>query len=258
MLREIGTSRDENGKLNLNEFKVVYIAPMKSLVREIVMKFTKRLSPYGIKVAELSCDSQLNREQLNSTQVIVSTPEKWDIVTRKGMDRSYTSLVRLIIIDEIHMLHDDRGPVLEAIVARTIRYTERTQEYIRLVGLSATLPNYKDAAQFLRVNVESGLFYFDGSYRPCPLVQRFAGITAKNPMKQIELQNKLCYQYCKEQFTRKNQVIVFVHSRKETVNTARNIIEYCRDNDTLEQLLPPASASFDILKEDRKVVEMTI
>ena len=50
------------------------------------MKFTKRLSPYGIKVAELSGDSQLNREQLNSTQVIVSTPEKWDIVTRKGMD----------------------------------------------------------------------------------------------------------------------------------------------------------------------------
>jgi hypothetical protein len=37
------------------------------------MKFTKRLSPYGIKVAELSGDSQLNREQLNSTQVIVST-----------------------------------------------------------------------------------------------------------------------------------------------------------------------------------------
>jgi replicative superfamily II helicase len=30
-------------------------------------------------------------------------------------------LVKLIIIDEIHLLHDDRGPVLECIVARTLR-----------------------------------------------------------------------------------------------------------------------------------------
>jgi len=62
------------------------------------------------------------------------------------------------------------------------------------------------------------------------LVQRFAGITAKKPMKQIELQNKLCYQYCTEQFTRKNQVIVFVHSRKETVNTGNSIIHELESN----------------------------
>jgi hypothetical protein len=31
------------------------------------------------------------------------------------------SQVRLMIIDEIHLLHDSRGPVLESIVARTIR-----------------------------------------------------------------------------------------------------------------------------------------
>lgn len=38
-----------------------------------------------------------------------------------------------------------RGPVLEAIVARTIRQIEATQEMIRIVGLSATLPNYSQA-----------------------------------------------------------------------------------------------------------------
>jgi len=238
----------------LNEFKIVYIAPMKSLVREIVLKFNRRLNPFGIQVAELSGDKQLNVEQLHQTQVIVSTPEKWDIVTRKGMDRSYTSLVKLIIIDEIHMLHDDRGPVIESIVARTIRHTEKSQEFIRLVGLSATLPNYNDVATFLRVNPETGLFYFDGSYRPCPLVQRFAGITHKKPIKQFQLRNQLCFQYCKEQFSRNNQVIVFVHSRKETANTAKNIIELCRDNECLEELLPPSSASFDILKEEAEEV----
>jgi replicative superfamily II helicase len=36
---------------------------------------------------------------------------------------------------------------------------------IRVVGLSATLPNYQDVATFLRVNNSSGLFHFDASYR---------------------------------------------------------------------------------------------
>lgn len=51
----------------------------------------------------------------------MTTPEKWDIITRKSGDRTYTQLVKLVIIDEIHLLHDHRGPVLESIVARTIR-----------------------------------------------------------------------------------------------------------------------------------------
>ena len=76
------------------------------------------MKPYGLKVSELTGDHQLNREEITSTQVIVCTPEKWDIVTRKGGERSFTQFVKLIIFDEIHMLHDDRGPVIEAIVAR--------------------------------------------------------------------------------------------------------------------------------------------
>ncbi len=54
----------------------------------------------------------------------MTTPEKWDIITRKSGDRTYTQLVRLLIIDEIHLLHDGRGPVIESIVARTVRQVE--------------------------------------------------------------------------------------------------------------------------------------
>ena len=32
-----------------------------------------------------------------ATQIIVCTPEKWDIITRKGGERTYTQLVRLMI-----------------------------------------------------------------------------------------------------------------------------------------------------------------
>ena len=60
--------------------------------------------------------------------------------------------MRLLIIDEVHLLADDRGAVIETIVARTLRQVETSQNQIRLVGLSATLPNYMDVALFLRVN----------------------------------------------------------------------------------------------------------
>jgi len=75
----------------------------------------------------------------------------------------------LLIIDEIHLLHDSRGPVLEALIARTIRSIEQSQQYVRIVGLSATFPNYADLAAILRVKADRGLFFFDNSFRPVPL-----------------------------------------------------------------------------------------
>lgn len=55
---------------------------------------------------------------------------------------------------QVHLLADERGAVIESIVARTQRYMETSQTLIRLVGLSATLPNYQDVASFLRVSVQ--------------------------------------------------------------------------------------------------------
>ncbi len=55
---------------------------------------------------------------------MVSTPEKWDVVTRKNDDGIGNSL-KLLIIDEIHLLNDERGPVLECLVARTLKSIER-------------------------------------------------------------------------------------------------------------------------------------
>ncbi|CAL8154975.1 unnamed protein product [Prunus armeniaca] len=54
-------------------------------------------------------------------------------------------------------------------VISILHEVESTQTMIRIVGLSATLLNYLEFAQFLRVNPEAGLFFFDSSYRPVPL-----------------------------------------------------------------------------------------
>jgi len=108
-------------------------------------------------------------------------------------DIALTSLVKLLIIDEVHLLHGDRGPVLEALVARTLRQVESSQSMIRIVGLSATLPNYKDIARFLRVNLYKGLFYFDGRFRPVPLVQTFIGVRGSKTVKMVQEMDTVCY-----------------------------------------------------------------
>ena len=64
---------------------------------------------------------------------------------------------------------------------------------IRIVGLSATLPNYKDVGAFLGVNVDTGLFYFDASYRPVPLEMQFVGVTEKNLFASKGIMDDVCY-----------------------------------------------------------------
>ncbi|GME81654.1 unnamed protein product [Ambrosiozyma monospora] len=230
VLRTLSNHMDKYGNVDLNSFKIVYIAPLKALVQEQVREFQRRLSQFNITVNELSGDSNLTKHQISSTQILVTTPEKWDVITRKGCDSSYVSLVRLIIIDEIHLLHDERGPVIESIVARTLRNIEENNgDPVRLVGLSATLPNYKDVAKFLRV--DEGLFYFDASYRPCPLAQQFIGITEKKSIKKMQAVNEVCYRKVKENIAQNNKVIIFVHSRKETEKTAKWIVNKLKEND---------------------------
>jgi pre-mRNA-splicing helicase BRR2 len=82
MLREIGKHVNDDGTIRADEFKMIYIAPMKSLVQEMVGNFSGRLAAYGLKVGELTGDSQMSKEQIANTQLIVCTPEKWDIITR--------------------------------------------------------------------------------------------------------------------------------------------------------------------------------
>jgi pre-mRNA-splicing helicase BRR2 len=108
------------GVFDLDLFKIVYIALMRALVQEIVGNFTSHLKVYGIKVGELTGNSQMMKQQISETQIIIMTLEKWDVITRKSTNTSYTNLIHLIIIDEIHLLHDKWDPVLESIIAHTI------------------------------------------------------------------------------------------------------------------------------------------
>ena len=69
--------------IDRDAFKIIYVAPMKALAAEITRKFGKRLAWLNIRVRELTGDMQLTRQEIAETQIIVTTPEKWDVVTRK-------------------------------------------------------------------------------------------------------------------------------------------------------------------------------
>jgi pre-mRNA-splicing helicase BRR2 len=242
--------KEHKGNYDLDKFKMVYIAPMKALVQEVVKNFSNRLKDYGVVVRELSGDSSLTRQQIAETQLIVTTPEKWDIVTRQGEERAYTQLVKLVIVDEIHLLADERGPVLESIVARVIRQVETTAEPIRLVGLSATLPNYVDVATFLRVNPNKGLFFFDHSYRPVPLQMQYIGLTERNAFKRVQMQNEICYDRAVTQRRNNQQILIFVHSRAETAKTAKALRDLALERDDASRFCRDGSATQEILKEE--------
>ncbi|KAJ3149273.1 hypothetical protein HDU86_006996 [Geranomyces michiganensis] len=229
VLRTVSQHRDANNHLARNDFKIVYVAPMKALAAEIVRKFSSRLGGreqdggLGISVRELTGDMQLTKAEIVATQIIVTTPEKWDVVTRKSVgDTELAQKVRLLIIDEVHLLHEDRGSVIESIVARTLRQVESTQSMIRIIGLSATLPNFADVASFLGVNKQQGLFYFDQSFRPVPLEQHFVGIKGKAGSHVMKRKmDQVCYENVSALVREGAQVMVFVHSRKDTVKTAQ-------------------------------------
>ncbi|XP_078430191.1 U5 small nuclear ribonucleoprotein helicase isoform X2 [Wolffia australiana] len=238
------------GIVQKKEFKIVYVAPMKALAAEVTSTFSRRLAPLNLIVRELTGDMQLTKNELEETQMIVTTPEKWDVITRKSSDMSMSMLVKLLIIDEVHLLNDDRGPVIEALIARTLRQVESSQSMIRILGLSATLPNYLEVAQFLRVNPQIGLFFFGSDYRPVPLAQQYIGITEQNFVKRNEKLNEICFFKVVDSLRQGHQVMVFVHARKDTGRTAKMLTEFAQRDDLVDLMKNEEHPQFHLIKKE--------
>ena len=209
------------------DFKVLFLVPLKALANEFINKFKEQLGYFNLVINEFSGDVDLTKEQIDKTNLFVGIPEKWDLFTRKH-DDVFKNL-KLTIIDEVHLLNEDRGRVLECIVARTVLKAELFQKRIRLVGLSATLPNYYDVADFLMV--KEGLFAFDSSYRATPLTMKFFGISEKRSYEDYKkLENELVYDQVIKYLKKGKQILVFVHSRMETMNFAKELYRLAQTN----------------------------
>ena len=70
--------------------KAVYIAPLKALVRERVDDWHERMEQrLGKRVVELTGDSSPDIRAIERADVIVTTPEKWDGISRSWQNRLY-------------------------------------------------------------------------------------------------------------------------------------------------------------------------
>ncbi|KAL8372169.1 hypothetical protein RB595_001797 [Gaeumannomyces hyphopodioides] len=145
VILELAICRLVSQRTNQN-FKVVYMAPTKALCSERASDWQGRLTRLGLSCAELTGDiSMAETQKVGAAHIIVTTPEKWDSITRKWADhRKLLELVELFLIDEVHILKDARGATLEAVVCRM----KTIGANVRFVALSATVPNSEDVARW--------------------------------------------------------------------------------------------------------------
>lgn len=96
---------------------------MKALCEERLLDWHSRFNPFGISCIAVTGDSDIiDCQNLMSHNLVITTPEKWDIITRKWKsNKSLVEAIKLFMIDEVHLLNEDsRGPTLEAVVGVSI------------------------------------------------------------------------------------------------------------------------------------------
>lgn len=205
-------------------FKIVYQAPTKSLCSERQRDWQAKFAPLELQCAELTGDTDAAQmRNVKHASIIITTPEKWDSMTRKWKDhQKLMQLVKLFLIDEIHILKEDRGATLEAIVSRM----KGLGTDIRFVALSATVPNSQDIATWLGKNhatpyVPAPMEKFGEEFRPVKLQKHVCGYqNATNDFAfDSFLNGKLTDVIVK--YSQHKPLMVFCFTRKACVETAK-------------------------------------
>lgn len=120
----------------LNQFEdvrgwVAYLAPTRALVNQITTRLRRDFAPLGISVERVSPALEvdgleetllLDQEDASRFRVLVTTPEKLDLMLRVGWERKIGRPLTLVIVDEAHNLNQpERGIKLELLLATVNR-----------------------------------------------------------------------------------------------------------------------------------------
>lgn len=204
--------------------KVLYTAPLKAITIEKEQDWN-RLQKFGYKVYKITGDEEtVDIEKAKEAQLILSTGEKWDSLTRKPDRFSFVKDLSLAVVDEIHILDDeDRGATIEALLSRMKRFNPKA----RILGLSATMRNIGNLAQWL--NAES---YLNTEYRSVPIHYAFCAYPMTPYTNQMETaKDKIVLDavqmLLKEETEtgKPGKILIFTGSRAKAENTAKLIGE---------------------------------
>lgn len=156
------------------------MAPTKSLCSERQKDWQAKFASLDLHCAELTGDTDHGQlRMVQSASIIITTPEKWDSVSRKWKDHAkLMQLVRLFLIDEVHILKETRGACLEAVVSRM----KWVGSNVRFIALSATVPNSDDIATWLHLNnttehLPACREIFGEEFRPVKLQKHVYGLS---------------------------------------------------------------------------------
>ena len=196
--------------------KVVYTCPLKALASEHYSNFKKKYEKeFGIKCAISIGDLDSSSKYLENYNIIFTTYEKLDSLIRHKSFWLYS--IGLLVIDELHVLDSDRGPTIEVSVIQLNTMIKDLQ----VIGLSATIPNYKQLAEWL--NAEAVY----SEYRPVSLKK---GVFVENKIyfeketEDINFENaKELHNLIKDTLKKNKQALIFTNTRKNAQSLATQI-----------------------------------
>lgn len=211
---------------NNAEGRCVYLVSNEALADLIFIDWHNKFGQcLGLRVVKLTGETGTDLKLLGKGQIIVTTADKWDILSRRWKQRKNVQNINLFIVDELHLIGGERGPVLEVVCSRMRYISSQVEKQIRIVALSASLSDAKDVAQWLGCN-SNATFNFHPSVRPIPLELHVQGINITHNATRIAAMSKPVYNSIVKLSPHK-PVIVFVTSRKLARTTAIDILTYC-------------------------------
>ncbi|RFC35330.1 MAG: Replicative superfamily II helicase [Candidatus Nitrotoga sp. SPKER] len=144
----------------LNQFEhergwVVYLAPTRTLVRQVARRLRRDFEPLGVVVEQVSpalevdgVESGLLSEQNASRafRILVTTPEKLDLMLRQDWEEKIGRPLTLVVVDEAHNIQEGaRGLKLELLLA-TINSECRLAQFLLLTPF---ISNAREVARWL-------------------------------------------------------------------------------------------------------------
>ncbi|XP_071666542.1 probable ATP-dependent DNA helicase HFM1 isoform X2 [Patagioenas fasciata] len=208
--------------------KVVYMAPIKALCSQRFDDWKEKFGPLGLSCKELTGDTVMDDLfEIHHADIIITTPEKWDSMTRRWRDNSIVQLVRLFLIDEVHVIKDEgRGATLEVVVSRmkTVQSSlwrllenHDTVPPLRFVAVSATIPNAEDIAEWLSDSKTPAVcLKIDEDQRPVKLRKIVLGFPCSDSQTEFKFDLTLNYKIANiiQTYSEQKPALVFCATRK--------------------------------------------